>query len=99
MCEETLSAHTERLAELRQLVAGIAEAVGLDANSLLSGEVEALGRRLQDVRRSLTALADVAEARNKIRCETEEELGNARIYLDSVKQVRQLFRFSFFFCF
>lgn len=84
MCEEALSAHTERLAELRELVADIAAAVGLDANALLGGEVEALGRRLQDVRESLTVIADVAEAREKLRRETKSELDGTRIYINDI---------------
>lgn len=88
VCEETLSAHTARLAQLKELVADIAAAVGLDANALLGNEVEALGQRLQDVRESLTALADVAEARAEAREEANKELNGTRNYLDSVKQVK-----------
>jgi nesprin-1 len=86
VCEETLSAHTERLAELKELVSGIAAAVGLDASALLGGEVEALGKRLEDVRESLTALADVAEARAVSREETTNEINGTRTYLDSVQR-------------
>lgn len=74
------------MAELRQLVSGIASAVGLDGNALLGGEVEALGRKLQDVRESLTAIADIAEAREKIRGETNNELDGTRIYLDGIQK-------------
>lgn len=86
VCEETLSAHTARLAELKELVSGIAAAVGLDANALLGGEVEALGQKLQDVRQSITALADVAEAQTAARHEAKNELNGARTYLDSVQK-------------
>lgn len=82
-----MSAHTARLAELKELVADIAAAVGLDAKALLGGEVEALGQRLQDVRKSLTTLADVAEERAKAGQEAKTELNGARDYLDSVQKV------------
>ncbi|KAF5292002.1 hypothetical protein FQA39_LY14119 [Lamprigera yunnana] len=86
VCEEALTAHTSRLAELRNLVSGIATAVGLDENALLGGEVEALGRRLQDVRESLTVLADVADAQAKSKIYVQEEFAKAKTYLASVQQ-------------
>lgn len=87
VCEETLSNHTRRLEELHELVSSIATAVGLDAKALLGGEVEALGKRLEDVRTSLSTLADVAEAKSKTRAETSNELLGTRHYLDSVQKV------------
>lgn len=63
--------------------------VGLDAKALLGGEVEALGKRLDDVRESLTALADVAEAKAKTKSEANEEIIASRTYLDSVQKVKQ----------
>lgn len=84
-----MSAHAARLAELKELVADIAAAVGLDAKALLGGEVEALGQRLQDVRKSLTTLADVAEERAEARKEAKNELNGARDYLDSIQKVFQ----------
>nr|XP_023021800.1 nesprin-1-like isoform X2 [Leptinotarsa decemlineata] len=86
VCEESLAAHTRRLSDLQQLVSGIASAVGLDAKSLLGGEVQALGKRLEDVRESLTALADVAEAKAKAKNDAQKEINGTRIYLDSVQQ-------------
>lgn len=53
---------------------------------MLGGEVEALGKRLEDVRESLTALADVAEARAVTREETNNEINGTRTYLDSVQR-------------
>lgn len=88
MCEETLAAHTNRLAQLKELVAGIAAAVGLDEHALFGGEVEALGRRLHDVKDSLTTLADVAEARAKTRIDAKNGLHDAKTYLDTVQKVR-----------
>lgn len=87
MCEETLAAHSNRLAQLKELVAGIAAAVGLDEHALFGSEVEALGKRLHDVKESLTTLADVAEARAKIRCDTKNGLQDTRTYLDTVQKV------------
>lgn len=87
VCEDTLATHSRRLAELRQLVAGIASAVGLDANALLGGEVEALGKRLEDVRESLTQLADVAEGKLNAKNEAKKEINGQRTFLDSVQKV------------
>lgn len=84
VCEETLTAHTAKLGEIRELVAGIASAVGLDANALLGGEVEQLGRRLQDVRESLTAIADAAEAKDKINKKKKAEINETRNYLNDL---------------
>lgn len=75
------------MAELQQLVSGIASAVGLDAQQLLGGEVEALGRRLEDVRTSLTTLADVAEAKAKAKLVSDQEIIGTKQYLASVQQV------------
>ncbi|KRT78410.1 hypothetical protein AMK59_8618, partial [Oryctes borbonicus] len=86
VCEETLAAHTNRLAQLKELVAGIAAAVGLDEHALFGSEVEALGRRLQDVKESLTTLADVAEARAKIRLEAKNGLQDTKTYLNTVQK-------------
>lgn len=77
----------ERLAELRGLVAQIAADVGLDAGGLLQGEVEALGRRLEDVRESLTTLADVAESRAIDKQNCNGELEGTRTFLNNVQQV------------
>lgn len=45
-----------------------------------------MGKRLEDVRESLTALADVAEARAVSREETTNEINGTRTYLDSVQR-------------
>lgn len=86
--------HTKRLAELQDLVSGIASAVGLDAKALLGGEIEALGKRLEDVRASLTTLADVAEAKSKTKTESQNEIIGTRRYLDSVQKVSGLYLFN-----
>lgn len=79
----------DRLSELRCLVSQIASDVGLDAaETTLDGDVAALGRRLEDVRETLTALADVAERRAEDQANTEADVLQARQYLDSVQKVR-----------
>lgn len=90
VCEDSLAVHSRRLAELRQLVAGIASAVGLDANALLGGEVEALGKRLEDVRESLTQLADVAEGKLNAKNEAKKQINGQRTFLDSVQKVSRV---------
>ncbi|XP_067009872.2 muscle-specific protein 300 kDa isoform X2 [Anabrus simplex] len=82
VCEETLSAHQARLSELRGLVAQIAADVGLDCTGPLGDEVAALGRRLEDVRESLAALAEVAEAR----AAGQDELISTKAFLSTVQQ-------------
>ncbi|XP_025834539.1 nesprin-1-like [Agrilus planipennis] len=83
--EETLASHLERLSELRGLVSEIASAVGLDAQALLGGEVEALGQCLQDVRQSLTSLAEIAEKNVTSKNTTDGQLRQTKDYLDSVQ--------------
>lgn len=63
--------------------------MGLDANALLGGEVEALGKRLEDVRESLTQLADVAEGKVKAKNEAKNEINGQRTFLDSVQKVNK----------
>lgn len=92
-----MAAHTKRLAELQKLVSGIADAVGLDAQSLLGGEVDALGKKLEDVRESLTTLTEVADAKVKTKSDTDNDIKRTRTYLDSVQKVKlNLIPFVFF---
>lgn len=88
VCEETLAEHKERLAELRGLVAQIASDVGLDAGGPLHCEVEALGRRLEDVRETLSTLADTADVRVLNQELTHVDLCQTKNFLDTVQQVR-----------
>lgn len=74
--------------ELRSLVAQIAADVGLEAGGLLECEVEALGKRLEDVRETLTTLTNVAEAKSQERDNCKEELIKAKNFLGSVQKVR-----------
>lgn len=98
VCEETLAAHMERLAQLRGLVAQIAADVGLDPGGLLQGEVEALGQRLDDVRASLTTLADVAETRAIDKETRTEELDGTRTFLNNVQKVKPRYFYFTFLC-
>ncbi|XP_047344558.1 muscle-specific protein 300 kDa-like isoform X1 [Vespa velutina] len=86
VCEETLAEHKERLAELRGLVAQIASDVGLDAGGPLHCEVEALGRRLEDVRETLSTLADTADVRVLNQELTHVDLCQTKNFLDTVQQ-------------
>lgn len=89
-----MAEHKERLAELRGLVAQIASDVGLDASVPLHCEVEALGQRLEDIRETLSCLADTADA-----CALNQELARGDLcqtknFLDSVQQASDYIIFS-----
>lgn len=58
-----MSKHLDRIDELRKMVSDIAKEIGVDASVLLQGEVDALGKRLENVRESISVLADIADAR------------------------------------
>ncbi|XP_076549070.1 muscle-specific protein 300 kDa-like isoform X2 [Osmia lignaria lignaria] len=86
ICEETMAEHKERLAELRGLVAQIASDVGLDASGPLHCEVEALGQRLEDIRETLSSLADAADARALNQELARGDLCQTKNFLDSIQQ-------------
>lgn len=69
------------------MVAQIAADVGLDSTDLLQGEVDALGKRLEDVKESIQTLADVAEARALSESEYNENIVQTKSYLNDVQQV------------
>lgn len=81
-----MAEHKERLAKLQGLVAQIASDVGLDATGPLHGEVEALGQRLEDVRETLSCLADAADARALNQELARGDLCQTKNFLDSVQQ-------------
>lgn len=82
-----MAAHKERLKEINSLVAEIAANVGLDENTLLQGEVAALGKQLEDVRESITTLADVAETRAQSNEDCNDQLNDTKTFLNSVQKV------------
>lgn len=82
-----MAEHKERVAELRGLVAQIASDVGLDANGPLHCEVEALGKRLEDVRETLSSLADNADARALNQEHARDDIYQTKNFIDSVQQV------------
>lgn len=83
-----MAAHKSRLGELKGLVAQIAKDVGLEAGGLLEAEVDALGKRLEDVRETLATLADVAETKAASKDLCTDDLLQTKSYLSSVQQVR-----------
>lgn len=87
MCQESLAEHSSRVAELRDMVAQIANEVGVDASDLLQGEVDALGKRLEGVRESIATLADIAEARAVNEQECTKNINQAKSYLNQMQQV------------
>lgn len=95
VCEETMAEHKERLAELQGLVAQIASDVGLDASGPLHCEVEALGQRLEDIRETLSCLADAAHARALNQELARGDLCQTKSFLDSVQQASELCNSSF----
>ena len=87
MCEETLASRKNHLGELKGLVAQIAKDVGLETGGILETEVDALGKRLEDVRESLATLAEVAETRAANSEICTDDLLQTKSFLSSVQQV------------
>lgn len=91
-CKNDLNAHTERMGELRKMVAQIAAEIGLDASDLLQGEVDALGKRLENVRESISVLADIAEARSQNEAECDRNIAAAKANLNEMQTVSSTFQ-------
>ena len=87
MCQESLDVHSNRIAELREMIASIASEVGVDSSELLQGEVDALGKRLENVRESISTLADIAEARAVNEQECNNNINQTKAYLNSMQLV------------
>lgn len=80
--------HTKRVDELRKMVVQIASDIGIDATDLLQDEVDALGKRLENVRESITTLADIADARAENEQDCNRNITEAKSYLNDVQQVQ-----------
>lgn len=83
--------HTNRVGELRKMVAQIAAEIGLDASDLLQGEVDALGRRLENVRESISVLANIAEVRSLNEAECNRNILEAKDNLKDMQKVNLVF--------
>lgn len=74
------------------MVAQIAAEIGLDASDLLQGEVDALGKRLENVRESISVLADIAEARSQNEAECDRNIAAAKVNLNEMQTVSSTFQ-------
>lgn len=70
------------------MVGEIAAEIGLDATDLLQGEVDALGKRLENVRESISILADIAEARSANEDECNKNIDEAKANLKEMQTVK-----------
>lgn len=86
-CKETLANQKARLDELKKLVSQITADIGLDAGGFLEYEVEDLGKRLEDVRETLTTLTSVAESKVQKKDVCKDELIKAEKFIGSVQKV------------
>lgn len=79
------------------MVEQIASDVGVDASDLLTGEIDALGKRLEYVRESISTLADIAEACAVNEEECTKNINQAKSYFNNMQQVRVVLLFLFYF--
>ncbi len=69
------------------MVASIATDVGVDASELLTGEIDALNKRLEYVRESISTLADIAESCAINEEECTRNINQAKSYFNNMQQV------------
>lgn len=90
-CEESLPEQEKHVEELLRLSQQINQLLGLEdstsAGLALSTEVEALGKRLDDVRSAIGRLAEAAEGRALQGGICGDDLKSTRNYLDNVQEV------------
>lgn len=82
-----MSKHLDRIDELRKMVSDIAKEIGVDASELLQGEVDALGKRLENVRESISVLADIADARIANEEECNKNIDDFKTNLKEIQTV------------
>ena len=73
--------------ELKKLVSQIATDIGLDSEGFLEYEVKDLGKRLDDVKETLTTISSSAESNEKGKNVCKDELNKAKKFLNSVQEV------------
>lgn len=73
------------------MVTQIASDVGVDASELLTGEIDALSKRLEYVRETISTLADIAEACAINEEECTKNINQTKSYFNNMQQVRVLF--------
>lgn len=82
-----MSKHLDRIDELRKMVTDIAKEIGVDASELLQGEVDALGKRLENVCESISVLADIADARSANEEECNKNIDDVKSNLKEIQTV------------
>lgn len=87
----------DRVDELRSMVSNIANEIGLDATDILHGEIDALGKRLESVRESISILADIADARDANENDCTKNIQDAKSNLNEMQKVRFHHQFCYNF--
>lgn len=77
------------------MVSDIAKEIGVDASELLQVEVDALGKRLENVRDAISVLADIADAQIANEEECNKNIDDIKSNLKEIQTVLNK-RFSLF---